>query len=122
MKQETEKWIEQSEKDLKAAESSLHSENYEWASFQAHQATEKSLKALHIKKHKNFLKTHDLVLLSRKIDAPNNIVTLCSKINPSYLDTRYPDVPKSYSRIEAEEIVSFAKEVIEWIKENLEMS
>lgn len=119
MREEINNWQEQAEKDLRAAKNSLSSGDYEWAGFQAHQATEKTLKALYIRKFNKLLKTHDLVLLARKVGSPQSIILLCSKINPSYLDTRYPDIPKSYSETEAKEIVDLAEEVIKWIKSNL---
>ena len=112
-------WFERAKKDFKAATNSLNSGDYEWTAFQAQQATEKSLKALYIKKHKNFIKIHDLVFLARKVNAPKEILVLCSKINPSYLDTRYPDLTKSYNQEDAKEILNYAEKVLEWIEKNL---
>ncbi|MBI2631774.1 HEPN domain-containing protein [Candidatus Pacearchaeota archaeon] len=119
MKSETEKWLEQVKKDIRAANNSFNSRDYEWACFQAHQAVEKSLKALIIEKKSFLIKTHDLVLLAKKLDAPEDIKIKCSKINPSYIDTRYPDVPKAYSEVEVREIVKLSEEVISWIEKNL---
>ena len=112
MKPETEKWLKQAKKDMRAANNSLNSKDYEWACFQAHQAVEKSLKALIIEKNSSLIKTHDLVLLAKKLDAPEEIKIKCSKINPSYVDTRYPDAPKAYSEEEAKDIVKLAEEVM----------
>lgn len=119
MREEIENWWKQSEKDLKAAKNSLNSGDYEWACFQTQQAVEKALKAVYIKKYKRLLKIHDLVLLARKINAPKEIIVLCSKINPSYTDTRYPDLSKSYTEEDAKEILNFSEEILEWIKNNL---
>ena len=90
----------------------------EWASFQSHQAVEKALKFLNLKINNVMIKTHDLVLLAKKVNAPITIVEKCSKINPSYLDTRYPDIPKSYNKADAKNIVDLAEEVIKWIKKS----
>ena len=117
--EEIKSWLEQAERDLKAAKDSLKAGNYEWACFQAQQASEKALKALYIKRHEKLLKVHDLVLLARKLDAPEEIVIICSKINPSYVDTRYPDLLKDYSEKESEDIINSAGKVLEWIKKNL---
>src|SRR3989344_3118103 len=106
-------WLEQSEKDMRAAKNSLTSGDYGWAIFQAHQSVEKALKAVHIKKYKNFPRMHDLVSLAKKINAPRKIIAICGKINPAYLDTRYPDIPKSYKDKEASEIIELSKEVLE---------
>ncbi len=48
-------WWKQAQKDLGATKDGSNSGNYEWASFQAHQATEKALKALYIKKYKKLM-------------------------------------------------------------------
>ena len=63
-------WIKQAEKDLKASKDSLNAGNYEWSCFQAHQAVEKALKAIYLKRYKELLKTHDLTLLASKINCP----------------------------------------------------
>jgi len=44
--EETERWLTQAKRDLKAAKDSARNENYEWACFQAQQAAEKAVKAL----------------------------------------------------------------------------
>ena len=82
MREEVSNWFKQAKKDLSAARNSLNSGDCEWASFQAHQSVEKSLKALYIKQNNQILKTHDLVLLARKLNAPTEIASFCSKINP----------------------------------------
>lgn len=114
-----EEWYNRAEKDIKAAEGSINSEEYNWACFQVHQAVEKALKALYIKKHKKLIKVHDLSLLAKRCNAPKNIFDLCSDINPVYVDTRYPDVPKDYKKEEALILIDKAKEVIEWIEKIL---
>lgn len=112
-------WLTKAKKDFKAAKNSFESEDYEWACFQAQQAVEKALKAIYIKKYKRLLKIHDLVLLARKINAPKEIIVLCSKINPSYIDTRYPDLSKIYTEEDAKEILNLTEKVLEWIEKNL---
>src|SRR3989338_10074087 len=119
MTTDSEKWLEKARGDLKASKDSLNSKNYEWACFQAQQASEKALKSLYIKKYKKLLKIHDLVLLARKINAPKEIIVLCSKINPAYTDARYPDLSRDYSEKDAQEIINFAEEVLKWTKKSL---
>lgn len=113
------RWWKQAEHDLQAAQKNLKIEEYALVAFLAHQATEKGLKALYIEKEKELLKIHDLVLLARKVNAPEKIVLICSKINPSYIDTRYPDTISKYSKEDAQELIEQAREVLEWIKKSL---
>ena len=43
-------WLEQAERDLEQAEASREDGRHEWACFVAHQAGEKAVKALHLRK------------------------------------------------------------------------
>ena len=111
--------VKSSKKRFESRKNSFKTKNYEWACFQAQQAVEKGLKAIYIKKYKKLLKVHDLVLLSKKINAPRKIIILCSKINPAYLDARYPDISKSYTEEDSKEILNYALDVLKWIETNL---
>ena len=117
--QEYKAWLERAEKDLKAAKDSVSSGNYEWAGFQAQQAAEKSLKAICINKNKILIKTHDCTLLARKCNAPEEIIKAGSELTPSYGDTRYPDIPKEYTKEVVEDLIKKAEEVIAWTKKSL---
>lgn len=112
-------WFKKAKKDLKAARHSLASGDYDWASFQAHQSVEKALKSIYIKKTKQLIKIHDLSQLAKKINAPRDIVILCNEINPVYIDTRYPDIPKEYNKKDAKLLINKAEEVLRWIGKNL---
>jgi HEPN domain-containing protein len=119
MREEVKNWLIRAERDLKASRDSFNAGNYEWACFQAQQASEKSLKALYINKYKSLLKIHDLVLLAKKLNAPEDIVVSCSKINPSYVNARYPDLSEHYSEDDANNIINLAEKILEWTKKNL---
>jgi len=119
MKEELKKWIEQAEKDFDTARYNLIGKKIGAAIFYSQQAAEKALKTLYIKKYKKLLKIHDLVLLARKVNAPKEIIVLCSKINPAYTDARYPDLSRDYSEKDAQEIINFAEEVLKWTKKSL---
>jgi len=119
MEEEIKNWFNQAEKDMSAAEDSFNSENFEWASFQTQQAVEKALKSIYLKRYNKLIKSHDLTFLSRQINAPDEIISICSKINPSYIDTRYPDSAKNYSEENTKEIITFGKEVLSWTEKNL---
>lgn len=112
-------WFERAKKDFKAAKDSFNTSNFEWSCFQSQQSAEKALKALQIKKTQKFSKIHDLVLLARKLNAPGRIINICSFINPSYTDTRYPDLSRIYTDEDAQNLLNKTKELLEWIEKNL---
>jgi HEPN domain-containing protein len=47
------------------------------------------------------------------------LLNASAKITPAYSTTRYPDVGRVYDRGDVEEILMSAKEVLEWVKKNL---
>lgn len=115
-------WWEKAKSDLAAAKNNIESENYDIASFLAHQSMEKALKALQIKKKKQFTKTHDLLYLGKEVGIPEELLKKCCFINPVYTETRYPDASgtfKEYSKQEAENDVNNAEEVVTWIEKQL---
>lgn len=70
MRKEIENWWKQAEADLNSAKNSFNSKDYYVCAFLCQQAVEKALKALLFKKGFELIKTHDLVLLAKKINAP----------------------------------------------------
>ena len=88
------KWFEQAEEDYDTAKYNIDGGKFKAGAFFLQQSTEKALKAVYIKKFNNLLKIHDLVLLAKKIKAPEEVIILCSKLNPLYIDTRYPNLEK----------------------------
>ncbi|PXF56484.1 MAG: hypothetical protein C4B59_16850 [Candidatus Methanogaster sp.] len=64
---------------------------------------------------------HDLVRIAKRVEAPTKIVRLCAKITPAYTGTRYPDVCKEYDRGDVEDILRSAKEVLEWVKRDINL-
>lgn len=112
-------WFKRAQKDLKAAEHSFTSKDYEWACFQVQQSVEKTLKALLIKKTHQFQKVHDLVELAKICHAPEEIILKCGKINPFYIETRYPELSKDYSKEDVTTVIHFGKDILQWIEKNL---
>ncbi|MBS3072110.1 HEPN domain-containing protein, partial [Candidatus Pacearchaeota archaeon] len=84
------------------------------------QSAEKALKALLIKRMKELMKTHDLVVLARKLNAPEETIEHCKKLTVVYLETRYPDtnIAKEIKE-EIENLKDSAKEILKWTKKNL---
>jgi len=114
------RWIEQAEKDLATAEYNLEGNRIDSGVFFLQQAVEKALKAMYIKKFKRLFKTHDLVLLSKKLKTPQKIQNYCKELNPVYQYTRYPDIPsiENLEEISAD-LLKYTLEIIKWVKENI---
>ena len=125
MREEISNWWKQAEKDLSAAKNSLISGDYEWASFQSNQAAKKGLKALYLKEKKEIFPTHNLILLAKKLKLPLEIINLLKELNPDYTMSRYPDAAnappfENYNDKKAKEKITFAEEVLKWIRKRLE--
>jgi HEPN domain-containing protein len=121
MKKEVKNWLEQAEHDLEVAEYNLDGNMLDAAAFYSQQAAEKALKSLYISKFNELWKVHDLVRIAKRIHAPANIIELCAKITPAYTTTRYPDVGLAYDREDVEETLMSAKEILKWVKKNLNL-
>ncbi len=119
MEDEVKKWFDSAQEDFETAKSNLENEKLRAAGFFAQQAAEKSLKALYIKKFKELYKVHDLVILARKVGAPQEIIEICDELEPLYTATRYPDDIKNYTAADIEDLIEKSKQVIEWTKEKL---
>ena len=121
MRKEIENWWKQAEHDSKAAKNLYENLFYSNSSFCCQQATEKALKALLLDKGFELIKTHDLVLLARKLNAPEDIIQLCKNLTPVYVETRYPfdEGFKEFNKEETKEDIETMEEIIKWVKEKL---
>ena len=119
MKEEIKRWFIQSREEFDTAKINFDAEKYFAVAFWCQQSAEKALKALLIKKTNSFPKIHDLTNLAKLNKAPTRIITLCAKLNPAYIASRYPDSPKRYTREECELIIKYCQEVLEWVEKNL---
>ncbi len=123
-------WFEEAIDDFEAAQILLEMGKWSKACFFSHQAVEKALKALLIKKLGVYRHTHSVAALineiSSRIALPNNLAKLASKLDRYYIPTRYPSAwpslppHKHYSRSDAEEAVRIAYEVINFVKRTIE--
>jgi len=84
---EYEAWIKKAEEDFDTANFNFGGNKTDAGLFYLQQAAEKALKALCIKKRRELAKTHDLVLLSPSLSAPDSIVNLCTLLTPLYQQT-----------------------------------
>lgn len=119
MKEETKRWIDQAEEELDTAKINFENKKYFSAAFWCQQSLEKGFKAILIEKTNNFPKIHDLRELAKLNKAPLKIIELCTKINPAYIASRYPDISNKYTEKDTKEIIKNCDEVLTWIKKNL---
>ena len=113
------KWFNLAERDFVSAKTNFKKKIYYVSAFLCQQSVEKGLKALYIKKYQKLLKIHDLVKLAKKIGADIKILEICAELNPVYIETRYPDVPTSYSKVDIKKLLKDTEKVLKWIKMNL---
>ena len=124
MREEILNWWKQAEKDLKASKNSLRSGDYEWASFQAHQATEKALKSLFLYQRRTFPPTHDLTKIGKELKVSEDLMKSLKYLNPEYVVSRYPNAANAvpyelYDKNKAKENIKRAERVVKWIKRQL---
>jgi len=113
-------WIKKAEEDFDTALYNLKGDKIEAGAFFLQQSAEKALKAIYIKKFKKLLKTHDLVLLSKNVSAPKEIIKHCEKLTIVYSETRYPDTGLEEDiKEEIENLKNSATEILKWTKKNL---
>ena len=92
MKEEVKIWFELALDDLDTAKKNNQIGKFHIASLFSQQAAEKALKALYIHTFNELKKTHDLVFLASRLEIPDLFKTICIKLDPVYLQSRYPDV------------------------------
>ncbi len=95
MNKEAKRWLRQLEADLKAAENSLKSKNFEWLCFQSQQSAEKSLKAYLYSLGRTSITTHSIKrLLSQATTIEHSFSDLEEQariLDGYYIPTRYPN-------------------------------
>ena len=119
MKEEAKRWFDKSMKDLGNAEYNLDGKKYDLTVFLVQQSVEKSLKAMQIENSNTFDKVHDLLVLGKKVNAPEEILNFCKDISPFYTIARYPDVEEEVDGETAKEILKKGKKVNKWVEKTL---
>src|SRR3989338_8789249 len=124
MKDETKKWIEKGEADLKRERNSLASKDFYASSFWAQQAVEKILKAFIMKKENKLIKMHDLVILGRKAKLPIELLSKCERLSKAYIESRYGllggEIPaEKFKQADAENFLNIAEEITIWLKKKI---
>ncbi|MCD6462882.1 MAG: HEPN domain-containing protein [Thermotogae bacterium] len=115
----------EAEGDLIHAEKDLENGFYNWACFSAQQAAEKAIKAV-FQKMSLVVWGHSIAdllsELSEKVEVPEKLVEHAYELDRVYITARYPDALPSgsprerFSRTEAERMISYAREIIEFCK------
>jgi len=118
MKEEAEKWMEKSEKDMSDAKFNLDNNRLETSAFLSHQAAEKALKSAHIRLFNHLIKVHDLADLGRKVGASKAMLKCCDALNPHYIETRYL-VDIGYSKKMAKDAFRNSEKIVKWAKKLL---
>ncbi len=124
MRKEVMDWLNSAEDDLETAETLFRQEIFYACAFYCQQGSEKALKALFIHKFKKGTQLHNLIGLARELGVPQEILSSTKRLNPHYVQTRYPDVanaiPKeAYDEEIAQELLEEAKKVFEWAEKQI---
>ena len=123
-------WLEEAVDDLEAAKGLLHMGKWSKACFFSHQAVEKALKALCIKRLGAYIPTHSVARLleevGRIVVMPEELAAAARRLDRHYIPTRYPNAwpalapHKHYTKEEAEEAVDVAARVVELVEREVE--
>lgn len=124
MRREAKDCLRQAEEDLITAQANIKIERYYASVFFSQQCAEKALKAGSIEKLKILPQEHNLIELSKMLNAPEDIMKAARELNPEYLITRYIDaangVPAEMYDLDSAQLhLNCAKEILSWIKKLL---
>ena len=118
-------WIKTAEEDLLWGKASFEDGFYSRVCFICHQCVEKSIKGF-LYFYDKRIKTHNLTeLLTVCVKIDKEFASLekySSKLNPYYLETRYPDmgdVEKFNKKEFAQEAIEMAEKVLNFVKNKL---
>jgi HEPN domain-containing protein len=126
MRRDVEEWWKQAKRDLITARNCKNSGDFYVCSFFCQQSVEKGLKAFFLlKKRITSGKTHSLIFLALEKDTPAKFYTFLRRLAPEFVTTRYPDAAygapyEIYDKEIAAENLEKSREVILWIKSQIE--
>jgi len=121
----SEDWLRQAARDLEFAKKALEDGFYEWACLIAHQAAEKAVKALHLRLGNEawgYSVSRLLLALPEESSPPRELVERAKELDQHYIPSRYPNAHPGgapmdyYTREQAERAVSYAGEILEWVR------
>ena len=121
-------WWQQALRDLRHAKNAAKDEDFEWAAFAAHQAAEKSVKAL-IMKSGGEPWGHSITglveALPANVQVPSALTESASRLDKHYLPARYPNgfpsgyPGKLYTAGEAQDAIDQASQIVEFCRGDL---
>ena len=123
MKEEVKRWWKMAKDDLNSAKSNFKNKRYYVCAYLSHQAVEKALKALLLKKTNKIIKTHDLVILGRKVYLTDVLLKKCERLSRVYIETKYGlgiSIPsQKFTKRNSSEYLYIAKEAVAWAGKNI---
>ena len=116
-------WLSQAQRDLEQAEASQAEDRHEWACFAAHQSAEKAVKALHLHTGQEAW-GHVIARLLQDLPlaVPEDLVEKGKVLDGFYIPTRYANghpegAPfEHYGTIHSRDGISYAREIIEFVR------
>ncbi|MEM1632388.1 MAG: HEPN domain-containing protein [Thermofilum sp.] len=115
-------WVEKADIFFREAKRHIGEGVYWLSCFEAQQAAELYLKALHVAAAGLYPFTHDLSELLNSLKAlnfnpPDDLFVVADALTAHYTLSRYPGrKPVSYTKDLAERCISYAERIIEWVK------
>lgn len=124
MREEINDWVIQSEADLRKAKVLLDAKEFDGVAFNSHQAVEKILKALYMKRNKRGKAGHSIIYIAKELQVPADIFSDIKEISPEYLISRYPDIVgvapvDYYDKKMVLKYIKIAEGVLEWAKKQI---
>jgi HEPN domain-containing protein len=116
-------WFRQAERGLEQAQSSARSEQHGWACFDAQQAAEKAVKAVHLSLGKTaFGYVIARLLLELPVEVPDKLVEQARILDNLYASTRIALTPDSHSANQSRQAIDCAGEIIAFLRNRLTVS
>lgn len=124
MRKEIEDWWKQAKADLLNAQRNLRDDAYYVCSFLSHQAVEKALKALHLKKFRKEAFGHRITEFAIKLKVPKELMPGIKELHPEWILSRYPNAAggppvELYTKERALRSLEIAKKVLKWVEKRI---
>ena len=120
--------LNQALRDLDQARDSKEAGRHEWACFAAHQAAEKAVKALHLRRGQEAW-GHVVVRLLRglpvDVRAEDALIERARVLDTFYIPARYPNSHSEgapfehYGPLQSEEAIGYAGEIVEFVRRQM---
>ncbi len=121
-------WLSQALRDLDQARDSRQAGRHEWACFAAHQAAEKAVKALHLRRGQEawgHVVVRLLQELPAEVRAESALVERALVLDTFDIPARYPNSHSEgapfehYGPLQSEEAIGYAGEIVEFVRRQM---